>query len=422
MSALSEAKDMFSGFTSETRNVVAAMTATLNRKSRTAAARAVSNRKSGMIDPAKLAGYRTRDDIFATKQVLPKGKGHKVVILIDWSASMTGIIRPVIMQAITIARFCKRAGVAFSVMAFTDRDVGALMDDETAGIIRRDTRRRLENDAIMDFRLMEFLNDRMSAVQIETAAFNLFCLSSSVFRETGGRRASSPFSMASTPLTHSLIGLRDIAMGERQKYESYNVIVLSDGDSNELYWRGHSGYNGDPTTIVDAVTGRAYRPDDKTIAHHNGSRARIETDMVLGWLKSIGVKTFFYHFDGLYSIADQASRYRLTPVMSGDLSKHAYCGKWFLNATQCWLVNPSALFSGTAVIRKIERSWDKLDEDEEDEITDDEWEITDEDRHFAELDESVRVQKLVEGRRMETLRQLIGANLVDEICKEIRYL
>ena len=76
--------------------------------------------KTGEIDMSKIHQYLLKDDIFKRATVVPNGKNHGVIMLVDWSGSMYDAIRETYEQSIVLAMFCRRVGIPHRVFAFTD--------------------------------------------------------------------------------------------------------------------------------------------------------------------------------------------------------------------------------------------------------------------------------------------------------------
>ena len=104
-----------------------------------------SNRSTGKLDMKKLGKHRTADNIFRIVRTLPKGKNHGVMILIDFSGSMTNLIKDTIIQAAILAEFCVRNNIKFEIVLFgchvnerddyfvhdADKTVAIIMDENT---------------------------------------------------------------------------------------------------------------------------------------------------------------------------------------------------------------------------------------------------------------------------------------------------
>ena len=65
--------------------------------------------KTGQLDMTKVHSYKYNEDLFRKITVMPDGKNHGLVILIDWSGSMSRIIHDAFKQLMQIVWFCKRS-------------------------------------------------------------------------------------------------------------------------------------------------------------------------------------------------------------------------------------------------------------------------------------------------------------------------
>ena len=89
------------------------------RKSADAYARAGQS-KTGVLDTTKLHTYKYSDDIFKKVTVLPDGKNHGLLFLLDWSGSMSREILATVKQLLNLTAFCKKVQIPFEVYAFTN--------------------------------------------------------------------------------------------------------------------------------------------------------------------------------------------------------------------------------------------------------------------------------------------------------------
>ena len=76
------------------------------KKSATAYKRA-STDKTGVIDPLKLKDYKFSEDIFKRLTILPDGKNHGMMMLLDWSGSMSNHIYPTVEQLLNLIVYKK---------------------------------------------------------------------------------------------------------------------------------------------------------------------------------------------------------------------------------------------------------------------------------------------------------------------------
>ena len=76
--------------------------------------------RTGMLDMTKLHTYKFNDDIFKKVTVIPEGKNHGLVFLLDWSGSMYRDLHQTVKQLLSLAYFCRKVNIPFRVYAFSD--------------------------------------------------------------------------------------------------------------------------------------------------------------------------------------------------------------------------------------------------------------------------------------------------------------
>ena len=71
-----------------------------------------STDKTGIIDPLKLKDYKFSDDIFKRLTIMPDGKNHGLMmLLLDWSGSMSDCLNQTIHQLINLVEFVRRVNI-----------------------------------------------------------------------------------------------------------------------------------------------------------------------------------------------------------------------------------------------------------------------------------------------------------------------
>ena len=75
------------------------------KKSAGAYARATTSR-TGVLDTTKLINYRFSEDIFKKVTVVPDGKNHGLVFILDWSGSMNNVMMDTLKQLYNLIWFC----------------------------------------------------------------------------------------------------------------------------------------------------------------------------------------------------------------------------------------------------------------------------------------------------------------------------
>lgn len=76
--------------------------------------------RTGRLDMTKLASYKFRDDLFQQIMVVPNGKSHGIVLLIDGSGSMNRIFNDVFEQVMLFTQFAQRVQVPVRAFMFHD--------------------------------------------------------------------------------------------------------------------------------------------------------------------------------------------------------------------------------------------------------------------------------------------------------------
>lgn len=75
--------------------------------------------KIGSLDMRKIYAYKIKDDLFKRVTTLPQGKNHGMIMLVDWSGSMSEVLQDTLKQVINLAMFCNRAQIQYRVLAFS---------------------------------------------------------------------------------------------------------------------------------------------------------------------------------------------------------------------------------------------------------------------------------------------------------------
>ena len=74
---------------------------------------------SGDLNENKLALYQLKNDIFKKNEIYHEEKNHGMVMMLDWSGSMSGNILSTLKQLIVLMEFCKKVNIPFEVYGFT---------------------------------------------------------------------------------------------------------------------------------------------------------------------------------------------------------------------------------------------------------------------------------------------------------------
>ena len=248
------------------------------RKSADAYARAGQS-KTGVLDTSKLHTYRYNEDIFKKVTVLPDGKNHGMLFLLDWSGSMGNEILATVKQVLNLTAFCKKVQIPFEVYAFTNDWVMAKRAMDPRSEINEYGYPGVEKNTVYlhkeYFHLMNFVSSRSNAREYERMCKNLF-REASYYRNYTGYHQTPGVGLSGTPLNEAVVMMNYIIPQFKQQndLQKVNLCILSDGDScpaaygHEIYNDHKDEYHTVPRRIDwyqvlrDSKTGRTYEQFD----------------------------------------------------------------------------------------------------------------------------------------------------------------
>ena len=247
------------------------------KKSASAYARAATAR-TGMLDMSKLHTYQYCEDIFKKVTVLPDGKNHGLVFILDWSGSMSYIMKDTIKQLYNLIWFCRKVQIPFDVYAFTN----------CFPYHNRNESRYTEKNNIVcieeSFSLMNLFTSNVNVRTLDHQMRNIYRMATrfgySRVSWDDRDRFQVPIGMglSGTPLDESLMCLHQIIpqFKKDNKVEKVQCVVLTDGEAytpsfhNEVqrHWEDEP-YMGraaiwSGTFLRDRKLGKTYRVKDST--------------------------------------------------------------------------------------------------------------------------------------------------------------
>lgn len=219
--------------------------------------------KTGVINTNKLHTYKYNDDIFRRITNVPNGKNHGLVMIIDWSGSMSSQMAGTIEQLLNLTIFCQRVQIPFEVFAFSD---SYYPNPIPRKIVYNRTMYKQGDITIGEhFSLLQLLSSTMKPKEMNDALGNLLAVRDN-FASKNYHIPLERFGLGGTPLDSAIICLPSIvnAFRSRNKLQIVNTIILTDGDSSEsmtvndktFTYYGH--YGNKVTIIRDTVTKAEY--------------------------------------------------------------------------------------------------------------------------------------------------------------------
>lgn len=201
-----------------------------------------STARTGVLDTARLHTYKYNEDLFKKVSVIPDGKNHGLVFVLDWSGSMQHVMLDTCKQLFNLVWFCKKVSIPFEVYAFTNEWRRGEYDYETGKYLAADrTPHYQKKDGLLvvdeTFSMMNLLTSKVSGKEMEKQMLNIWRLASCFVSYYGcpftypGRLA-----LSGTPLNEALISLHQILpkFQKENKLQKVQCIVLTDGEANQL--------------------------------------------------------------------------------------------------------------------------------------------------------------------------------------------
>ena len=211
--------------------------------------------RTGVLDTSKLHTYKYNDDVFKKLNIIPEGKNHGLVFVLDWSGSMSNVLQDTVKQLINLIVFCRKVSIPFEVYAFTNNWVDTNDDGDLDVYVQHLTKFK-QNELFLDprFRMLNLVSSKAKNAEIDESIRNLFRLSYAI-RHYVDFPYPPNLGLSGTPLCDAVVALHTIVPNfqKRNAIQKTNVIILTDGDTapirttceSERFGIGaaHVGYN-----------------------------------------------------------------------------------------------------------------------------------------------------------------------------------
>ena len=201
-----------------------------------------STSRTGVLDTARLHTYKYNEDLFKKINVIPDGKNHGLIFILDWSGSMQHILTDTCKQLFNLVWFCKKVSIPFEVYAFTNSWRTVEMDYGTGMLKSADrrphyTKKEYQIHIDESFSLMNLLTSKVSSNELEHQMMNIWRLAE-CFENSYNVAYTYPnrLCLSGTPLNEALISLHKILpkFQQENKLQKVQCIVLTDGEANHL--------------------------------------------------------------------------------------------------------------------------------------------------------------------------------------------
>ena len=207
------------------------------RKSADAYARSGQS-KTGVLDTTKLHTYLYNEDIFKKITVLPDGKNHGLLFLLDWSGSMQNEILATVKQLLNLTAFCRKVQIPFEVYGFTNDWIiaeRAIQNDARNIDYYEYKKENAEKNIVYInddwFHLVNFISSRSNGKDYERMCKNLW-REASYYRNYTGYQYTMGLQLSGTPLNEAIVMMNYIIPNfqKQNDLQKVNLCILSDGE------------------------------------------------------------------------------------------------------------------------------------------------------------------------------------------------
>lgn len=232
-----ENQEKFDKFVTETGRTVNYLVKEFEMKKSAQLYKRAKIAKTGALNLNKLYAYKLREDLFKQVTVLPQGKNHGMIMLLDWSASMQKVLHDTLEQVVSLATFCKRINIPYRVLAFSscyfeDKYRGTAVGKEQLDKEYNYANRKgaLEENILnsnSNFNLLELFSSEMTNSEFTDMSRRL--LTDTLVRQSG-------YGLNSTPLNEALVWVYNNIGSYIKQYniEKTTLITLTDGEGSTL--------------------------------------------------------------------------------------------------------------------------------------------------------------------------------------------
>ena len=242
------------------------------RKSADAYAR-TQTYKTGVLDTERLHQFKISDDIFLRQSVTPEGKNHGLVMLVDWSGSMSDHIIPTVKQLLVLVQFCRKINIPFDVYTFT-----------CSGYSHIDPyKEMIPNEVSLSFnaQVTHVLSSSAKRREIDEDMFHLFNQAKRIAYHYAPCVWVGQLAMGGTPLNNVLFAVPKMIedFKKRTGTQKVSFVCLTDGESSPIHYNCETSYG----TRISMTN-----PYNKTFLRDGRNTYQIdsmrETPSIIHWL------------------------------------------------------------------------------------------------------------------------------------------
>ena len=200
------------------------------KKSAGAYARSSTSR-TGVLDTKSLHTYKFNEDLFKKITVVPDGKNHGLVFVLDWSGSMNSVMMDTLKQLYNLIWFCRKVQIPYEVYAFT---IDYPNYDKERVVEVKDREITIPDN----FHLLNFFTHKTKSKDLDRQMLNIFrcaaCFDWNM--STPWIEAPVGYRLSGTPLNETMVALRQILpqFKKNNNVEKVQCVVLTDGEGQPM--------------------------------------------------------------------------------------------------------------------------------------------------------------------------------------------
>ena len=205
------------------------------KKSADAYARATTSR-TGILDTALLHTYKFNEDVFKKVTVVPDGKNHGLIFVLDWSGSMASQLLETLKQMYNLLWFCKKCQIPFDVYAFTNEyKLRTRTMEEIKNKINVHEVKTNQFNIPEEFSMLNLFTSKVRTAELNEQMKLIYRIASGFSHNFYSAEYSYPYALglSGTPLNEALVCLDGIIpqFKQQNKLQKVHCIVLTDGEA-----------------------------------------------------------------------------------------------------------------------------------------------------------------------------------------------
>ena len=232
--------------------------------------------KTGVLNTSKLHTYKFNEDLFKKVNVVPDGKNHGLIFILDWSGSMAEVMTDTLKQLYNLIWFCRKVNIPFDVYGFTNEALIFNSDEEDQTSLHERIKPIIDKEkgffAIDNyFGMLHLFTSKVNSKVLDRQMVNIY-RTSEAFRRGVFYRYPQGLHLSGTPLNESLVALHQILpkFKSDNKLQKVQCVILTDGEAYPLkyyreverHWEDEpylgTGSCGDNVSLRDRKLGKTY--------------------------------------------------------------------------------------------------------------------------------------------------------------------